>query len=891
MANQRGGAIPLDTTGYNPQGASGGGLPGLPSIDLTRAADARERVYTQLSGQVGQWADQMAADEGRRAGKAAGLDPNYTPSNTPTIRGRAYDAAATATYLSGVQSNYQRDALDLFDKHRSDPAGLAQALDGLKSTYESRHVFPEIVSDFRQLADQTALHYRKAALNAFDADRKEVMRAGAIRDMATRSDAMARVLATDPSSPEAEALARRNEAADEATIRAQVQAGALAADRAEQMILDRKARTHAEIIAARAQTLATQDDVEAYRRKVKADFVGGKYPGLDHAGVDAALVKVGRVRAVEADHALKELNAAASDFLDRQAKGLPPPASEWLALEERAKKAGAQGIASLDATRMKLRLRTQIESLPVPDAEKVLSGLENSARQAPTGSGLERQAMQFFLGRGYSRAQAAGIVGNLVQESGLNVHATNAGDGRDGSDSIGVGQWNDDRARGLRAFAAARGASPTDFETQLAFIDHELNNGEAGAGARLRRATTADEAAAAMIGYERPRGWSLADPTAGHGWENRVGHARRLSGPGGVDATSAGVLEDARAALERKRQMIAADPLLAAQREGLLATAPPLEFDKGGETVAQQLPARMAAADAVAGAYKRAPQYIRPDERDAMKATLQKGGDAALDLVSGVLRGAGDKAPRVLAEVGGEAPALAHAGMVMLSTGDRAFARQVAEAQKAAAVDDAKLPRPNEKDVSTIWREAMGSALHGLSADETQRTQAAALQWARVEMWRRGVDPGKDVSQTKDILKEAVQRARGMTGSGDKTYGGLADVSYGAGGWFSRHAQSARVQVPADVRTGRFGDVLDALRDEDFAGLAAPPVERSGRPLSATEMRRLQPVFTPGGYEFVRVDPVTGQMTPAMDAAGKPFRLDWKSIAPRLRERVPEAFR
>ncbi|AYD00912.1 phage tail tip lysozyme [Neorhizobium sp. NCHU2750] len=135
--------------------------------------------------------------------------------------------------------------------------------------------------------------------------------------------------------------------------------------------------------------------------------------------------------------------------------------------------------------------------------------------------------------------QAAGIVGNLIQESSMNTGARNAGDGTDGTDSIGVGQWNGQRARNFKSFA---GDNTGNLDTQLDFVMHELqgsggNGGgsEAYAWNKLANAGNVNDATAAMISYERPHGWSKDDPTAGHGWNNRITNASELLG---VDPTS-----------------------------------------------------------------------------------------------------------------------------------------------------------------------------------------------------------------------------------------------------------------------------------------------------------------------------------------------------------------
>ncbi|WP_146126985.1 phage tail tip lysozyme [Labrys okinawensis] len=148
----------------------------------------------------------------------------------------------------------------------------------------------------------------------------------------------------------------------------------------------------------------------------------------------------------------------------------------------------------------------------------------------PAQADRESAAMSYFIGRGYSREQAAGIVGNLVHESaGLAPSSRNPGDGSDGSDSVGIAQWNGTRAKSLKAFAADRGKDWRDLSVQLAFVDHELNTDYAGVKARLRATNTADEAAGVFVtDYERPAG-SQGGAAASHGWDNRRNQARRLA--------------------------------------------------------------------------------------------------------------------------------------------------------------------------------------------------------------------------------------------------------------------------------------------------------------------------------------------------------------------------
>jgi hypothetical protein len=149
----------------------------------------------------------------------------------------------------------------------------------------------------------------------------------------------------------------------------------------------------------------------------------------------------------------------------------------------------------------------------------------------PQGSNAAR-AVQYFINKGYSTHQAAGIVGNLMQESGpdLNVAAVNPGDGADGSDSVGIAQWNGERARALRAYAAQNGGDVSQLDTQLGFIDHELNTTEGAARQALMQAQDPIQAAAAFAGYERPAGWTPDNPYGAHSWGSRAQNAAALAG-------------------------------------------------------------------------------------------------------------------------------------------------------------------------------------------------------------------------------------------------------------------------------------------------------------------------------------------------------------------------
>lgn len=121
-----------------------------------------------------------------------------------------------------------------------------------------------------------------------------------------------------------------------------------------------------------------------------------------------------------------------------------------------------------------------------------------------------QSAFDFYVGQGLSPAQASGIVGNLQGESGQDINPTSIskGDGRDGSDSIGIAQWNGTRAQALKDYAASKGVPWSDLNTQLEFLHQELQGPEKAAYGQLMAAQTPEDAGNAMLAFERPKDWN-----------------------------------------------------------------------------------------------------------------------------------------------------------------------------------------------------------------------------------------------------------------------------------------------------------------------------------------------------------------------------------------------
>lgn len=214
-----------------------------------------------------------------------------------------------------------------------------------------------------------------------------------------------------------------------------------------------------------------------------------------------------------------------------QAKVQVPDSEIDGAIDKAQQLGDAESVLKLNAARSVASLRRAGAGLTEEQEVRLFAGIGSGQ---PTYSPPAGQTQARIYGRllqgGLTPVMAFGLMGNLSMESSFNTGARNPGDGRDGSDSIGLAQWNSDRARALSAFAAARGKPVTDVDTQADFIIHELNTTEGRARAALASARTPEEAGRAAIGYFRPAGFSWANPEGAHNSGQRIRQASILAG-------------------------------------------------------------------------------------------------------------------------------------------------------------------------------------------------------------------------------------------------------------------------------------------------------------------------------------------------------------------------
>lgn len=117
-------------------------------------------------------------------------------------------------------------------------------------------------------------------------------------------------------------------------------------------------------------------------------------------------------------------------------------------------------------------------------------------------------AFNFFVSKGLTSIQSAGIVGNFMQESKVNPSAVNSS-----SKAFGIAQWLGGRYESLKSFVREKGGSLTDLGTQLEFSWHEFSGSEKAALDDLRnQATLTGAAMSVRVKYERPGESEANDP-------------------------------------------------------------------------------------------------------------------------------------------------------------------------------------------------------------------------------------------------------------------------------------------------------------------------------------------------------------------------------------------
>lgn len=133
--------------------------------------------------------------------------------------------------------------------------------------------------------------------------------------------------------------------------------------------------------------------------------------------------------------------------------------------------------------------------------EPAVNFIKRLARDArPVAGATAERLMAFFEKKGWTHAQAAGIVANLHSESGFNPKAEG-----DHGEAYGIAQWHRDRQAAFAKWAGHDIRQSTERE-QLEFINYELREGARRKAGQLLKAAKSSYLAGKIVSrhYESP---------------------------------------------------------------------------------------------------------------------------------------------------------------------------------------------------------------------------------------------------------------------------------------------------------------------------------------------------------------------------------------------------
>jgi len=110
----------------------------------------------------------------------------------------------------------------------------------------------------------------------------------------------------------------------------------------------------------------------------------------------------------------------------------------------------------------------------------------------------ESPIWNFLKSKNLSDGAAAGIMGNLEQESGFDPGITN------GIGAEGLAQWLGSRKTALIHYADSRHEPPTSLDAQLNYLWKEMSSGSYGSVSAMNNMTPGQAAAYFMDNFEKP---------------------------------------------------------------------------------------------------------------------------------------------------------------------------------------------------------------------------------------------------------------------------------------------------------------------------------------------------------------------------------------------------
>lgn len=347
-------------------------------------------------------------------------------------------------------------------------------------------------------------------------------------------------------------------------------------------------------------------------------------------------------------------------------------------------------------------------------------------------------------------------------------------------------------------------------------------------------------------------------------------YVEKLRGSTGKDAsdTDIAVLAYAEERLGALEALAAKDPVGYEIATGRLALSP-IALGGSDEELEGSLAARLSQMRASAERGGRPLELLRPGER-TMIARMMKEDPAQMPRLVKAMRNAlGAEAATALAEVAPEAPALAHAAGVSLSTGDDGFVEEVAQTLAAKARGELKLKMPAAEKFAAAAGADFAKALGGLGGTRAATLQTAQLIYER-EANLLGFNPdevNKEGTTAAAQWNSALNRALGRRIVGGRRTGGLGEVN------------GRPIVVPTGMDVDQPQQLLSRLSDAQLEKL--PKIwSANGIPITAAQLRRGYLVTAGDGrFRVALGDPDGFEPRWVIGEDGAPWTLDLNEIA------------
>lgn len=352
-------------------------------------------------------------------GKAGG----FRPTASLTIRGQAYDAAGTRTYLEELDATMRSDVSKVYDKFKDDPVALQQGFDALRTVHKEDHLFPEIQADYESAYGKMVEPYRRQALadqekRALISNRAEFL----TRTQELETNKQRAIETFDADNEDSAGALASVQSSIDAHYDSAVARGVMDADDAVKAKAESRSEAAIGFYGKQANTMKSAEDVLALRETLRKDFAAGELEGVDAAAwqkLDAGIGKIARSRQTGEKMAKKELTERGEGLADAILKGASPSSPEISKFMLDAKTApGGSAIVKTAMDRMGtaqlLRDKTLEEGSTLvreleADAGHQASGLAGFARKAYSNlsKGVEKDPIGAAETRGIVGPQAA----------------------------------------------------------------------------------------------------------------------------------------------------------------------------------------------------------------------------------------------------------------------------------------------------------------------------------------------------------------------------------------------------------------------------------------------------------------------------------------------------